>query len=125
MDKLSQIFDLQRSLNKRIGVDTNEISLDDEQIQQWILKFSIALGQENAELIDSTPWKWWAKYQTFDKQNARVEIVDLLHFVVSLAQVVGMNADDVFELYVKKHKVNQIRQDKGYLIKDHSDTEEL
>ena len=28
--------------------------------------------EELAELTDSVPWKWWAKYQKFDEQNARV-----------------------------------------------------
>jgi hypothetical protein len=35
------------------------------------------MSQEIAELTDSVPWKWWAKYQKFDPQNARVEVVDL------------------------------------------------
>lgn len=119
MDKLNEIFELQKTLNKRIGVDTD--AMNDEQRVQWILNYSRALSQELAELIDSVPWKWWAKYQTFDKQNCKVEIVDLFHFLVSLAQSVGMTADEVHELYTKKNKVNHDRQDSGYKEKDHDD----
>ena len=119
MDKLSQMFSLQKELNQRIGVDTD--SMNDDQQVEWILNYSRALSQELAELVDSVPWKWWAKYQTFDKQNARVEIVDLFHFLISLAQTVGLSADDVFELYTKKNKVNHNRQDSGYEKKDESD----
>ncbi len=119
MDKLSQMFSLQKELNKRIGVDTD--SMDDDKRVEWILNYSRALGQELAELVDSVPWKWWAKYQTFDKQNARVEIVDLFHFLISLAQTAGLTADDVFDLYTKKNKVNHNRQDSGYEKKDESD----
>ncbi|RJP59992.1 MAG: dUTPase [Candidatus Auribacter fodinae] len=119
MDKMSEMFDLQKQLNKRIGVDTD--TLDDDGRVQWILNYSRALSQELAELIDSVPWKWWAKYQTFDKQNARVEVVDLFHFLISLAQAVGLTADDVYELYTKKNKVNHQRQDSGYEKKDESD----
>ena len=43
-----------------------------------------------------------AKYQTFDDQNAKVEIVDLFHFLISLAQVMGMTPEDVYQAYVKK-----------------------
>ena len=64
------------------------------------------MSQEIAELTDSVPWKWWAKYQKFDEQNARVEVVDLFHFLISLAQVLGMSADDVFQAYLKKNEVN-------------------
>lgn len=119
MDKMSEMFALQKELNQRIGVDTD--TLDDDGRVQWILNYSRALSQELAELIDSVPWKWWAKYQTFDKQNAQVEVVDLFHFLISLAQAVGLSADDVYELYTKKNKVNHQRQDSGYEKKDESD----
>lgn len=119
MDKLSEMFELQKQLNKRIGVDTD--TMNDDQRVEWTLNYSRALSQELAELVDSVPWKWWAKYQTFDKQNAKVEIVDLFHFLISLAQTVGLSSDDVHELYTKKNKVNHDRQDSGYTKKDESD----
>ena len=71
-------------------------------------------------MVDSVPWKWWAKYQEFDEQNARVEVVDLFHFLISLAQTLGMTADDVHQAYIKKNKVNHERQDSGYSKKDDS-----
>jgi len=95
MDKLENIFELQEQLNSRIGVNMNDMS--DEDRTKWILNYVRAMQQELAELTDSVPWKWWAKYQEFDKQNAKVEIVDLFHFLISLAQVMGMSADDVHE----------------------------
>ena len=64
-----------------------------------------------SELVDSVPWKWWAKYQEFDEQNARVEVVDLFHFLIYLAQTLGMTADDVYDAHTKKNKVNHARQD--------------
>src|SRR5690606_3174145 len=81
MDKLEEIFRLQEELNLRIGVDTRNMS-DEEQVK-WVLNYVRAMQQELAELTDSVPWKWWAKYQNFDKQNARVEIIDLMHFLIS------------------------------------------
>ena len=119
MDKLSEMFALQKELNQRIGVDTD--SMNEDQRKEWLLNYSRALSQELAELIDSVPWKWWAKYQKFDKQNAQVEIIDIFHFLISLAQTAGLSADDVFELYTKKNKVNHNRQDSGYEKKDESD----
>ncbi|MCH2387625.1 MAG: dUTPase, partial [Opitutales bacterium] len=93
MDKLTQIFEMQEELNSRIGVDLKNI--DQEDKTRWILNYTRAMQQELAELTDSVPWKWWAKYQEFDEQNAKVEVVDLFHFLVSLAQALGMTADDV------------------------------
>ena len=110
---------MQYELNKRIGVDTAAMS--DEEKVKWVLNYSRALGQENAELVDSVPWKWWAKYQKFDPQNARVEVVDMLHFLVSLAQVLGMSAQDFYDVYAKKNHINHDRQDSGYTQKNKDD----
>jgi dimeric dUTPase (all-alpha-NTP-PPase superfamily) len=119
MDKFEEIFRMQAALNSRIGVNLPPGT--DEEKAKWILNYSRALQQETAELIDSVPWKWWAKYQKFDEQNAKVEVVDLFHFLVSLAQTLGMSAEDVYQAYVKKNAVNHQRQDSGYVKKDAED----
>ena len=123
MDKMDEIFELQEKLNSRIGVNMSEMNDDDRS--KWILNYIRAMQQELAELTDSVPWKWCAKYQEFDKQNAKVEIVDLFHFLISLAQVMGMTADDVYEAYLKKNKVNHNRQDSGYEKKDENDSRHI
>jgi dimeric dUTPase (all-alpha-NTP-PPase superfamily) len=123
MDKLENIFELQEQLNNRIGV--NMEGMDETEQTKWILNYVRAMQQELAELTDSVPWKWWAKYQEFDKQNAKVEIVDLFHFLISLAQVMGMTADDVHEAYLKKNKVNHNRQESGYSSKDENDSRHI
>jgi len=122
-DTLEEMFRLQAELNRRIGVDTEH--LPEEKQPEWVLNYCRALSQETAELIDSVPWKWWAKYQTYDKQNARIEVIDLFHFLISLAQVVGLSAEDVRNLYLKKHQLNTKRQEDGYRVKNSADNENL
>ncbi len=122
-DMLEEIFRLQGELNRRIGVDT--LNLPEEQQPQWILNYCRALSQEIAELTDSVPWKWWARYQKFDRQNARVEVADMFHFLVSLAQVLGMSAQDIYQAYRQKHQVNLQRQDGGYTTKDENDSRHI
>ena len=114
---------MQKALNERLGVWTEDMS--QEEKTKWLLNYCRAMSQEIAELTDSVPWKWWAKYQKFDEQNARVEVVDLLHFLISLAQVLGMSADDVFNAYVRKNEVNFKRQETGYAIKDEHDSKHI
>jgi dimeric dUTPase (all-alpha-NTP-PPase superfamily) len=123
MDKFEEIFRMQDALNKRIGVNLPPPS--DEEKAKWILNYTRAMQQETAELIDSVPWKWWAKYQKFDEQNAKVEVVDLFHFLVSLAQTLGMTADDVYQAYLKKNAVNHQRQETGYVKKDEADSKHI
>ena len=122
-DQLGELFRMQRDLNERIGVHTE--GMTDAQKTTWLLNYCRAMSQEIAELTDSVPWKWWAKYQKFDEQNARVEVVDLFHFLISLAQVLGMSAEDVFAAYLKKNEVNFKRQDSGYTKKDEHDSKHI
>jgi dimeric dUTPase (all-alpha-NTP-PPase superfamily) len=122
-DQLRELFRMQRALNERIGVRTEGMST--EERTKWLLNYCRAMSQEIAELTDSVPWKWWAKYQKFDEQNARVEVVDLFHFLISLAQVLGMSADDVFQAYIRKNAVNFQRQETGYRVKDEDDSKHV
>ena len=122
-DMLTEIFRMQGELNQRIGVNT--LQMPEAKKPEWVLNYCRAMTQEVAELTDSVPWKWWARYQQFDKQNARVEVADLFHFLVSLAQVLDMSADDIFKAYRKKNEVNFQRQDSGYAAKDANDSKHI
>lgn len=122
-DRLEELWRLQRALNERIGVRTE--GMNEAERVQWILNYCRAMSQEIAELTDSVPWKWWARYQKFDEQNARVEVVDLFHFLISLAQVLGMSAEDVYQAYLKKNEVNFRRQETGYTVKDETDSRHI
>lgn len=44
--------------------------------------FKLAAVLEMAELIESTPWKWW-KGGTADLWNVKIELIDMLHFLTS------------------------------------------
>ena len=114
---------MQQAPNARIGVHTDARSAEEKT--QWIMNDCRAMGQEMAELTDSVPWKWWAKYQKFDEQNARVEVVDLFHFLINMAQVLGLSAADVFAAYVKKNEVNFKRQESGHPEKGHGDSKHI
>ena len=123
MDKLEQLFKMQGALNRQIGVNTE--TMEESERAEWLLNYTRAMTQELAELTDSVPWKWWAKYQKFDQQNAVVELIDLLHFLISACQVMGLSADDVFRIYTQKNAVNLKRQDDGYASKQDDDCQHI
>lgn len=112
MDKLDQIFELQKELNRYLGYDLQNLS-DDQKIT-WILNLTLALNQETGELIDTTPWKWWKKHQTLDLANSKKELIDILHFVISLALTLGMTPEELFQMYLEKNQVNHTRKDNNY-----------
>ena len=62
-----------------------QCQLNEELVPNWLernLRFENAIIVEVAELIDCLGYKWW-KHQEIDEANARVEIVDIWHFVMS------------------------------------------
>lgn len=44
--------------------------------------FKLASILEMAEMIESTPWKWW-KGGSADLWNVKIELIDMLHFMIS------------------------------------------
>jgi dimeric dUTPase (all-alpha-NTP-PPase superfamily) len=122
-DQLHELFQMQKALNERIGV--HAASMSEEKKIEWMAKQSRAVIQKIANLTNKAPWTWLANYQKFEAQNARVEVVDLLHFVISFAQVLGMGADDVFEAYVKMNAVNFRRQESDYCVRDDRDSRHI
>jgi len=83
------------------------------EVNQWLGNYLTALQDEGRELRDELLWKWWSK-DHLDMQNIRVEIVDQLHFWISLALTAGMDAQKVFDIYLQKNAVNFARQESGY-----------
>ncbi len=129
---LAELFELQASLNKRIGHDTQALrdNFDPLKAGQLLNDYLMAASNELEELRDCTYWKHWCKearegrrFELHDLQNARVEVIDLLFFLISMAQCVGLTAQDVVDLYKQKLAVNHTRQDQNYSMaaKDEAD----
>ncbi len=132
-DKLEEIFSLQSHLNDQIFAKQDIRDRDGKVLTMaairaslergdlganglvnlWLRNYNAALKAEAVELEEELLWKWWSKDQ-LDLQNIRVEIVDLMHFLTSLALISGLTPEDFHRLYTKKHAVNQQRQDQGY-----------
>ena len=110
---LQEIFAEQIRLNEKINPDLYKEINDPEIKRQRFLQFELALRQESAEAIDSLNWKWWKKDDD-DWDNIKIELVDMLHFWVSMCTISGLSADEVINLYLKKNELNHKRQNEGY-----------
>ena len=116
-DTLKKIWNMQKDLNKIIGRDTVEAS----NKEKWFFDYITAMEQEIAELKDCLNWKWWSKeyqkhepYAIMDKQNLKVELIDILHFLISTMQIAGFTPEELMNVYEQKHKINIERQQNGY-----------
>ena len=132
-DMLKMIFEMQTDLNDHVFrknhlVDNNGAALTMAGIfnavqegklrvndlpNQWLSNYSKAMREEINELDDDLLWKWWSKDE-IDLQNIRVELIDVLHFLVSAMICAGLTPEKVFDVYQQKHAVNLNRQETGY-----------
>ena len=116
MDKLDEIFALQKSFQDRIKV---ERKLQELPMEAWIQKQSLAMMSEMAELLEEVNFKWWKNPHELNINAIQDELSDIMHFFVSMCLESGMTADDLHKRYISKNKENHDRQDgtsakKGY-----------
>jgi len=144
VDMLTKIFEMQSDLNNHVfsknklgDVTGNTLVMDaifsavnsgnmkvNDLPNTWLSKYSKAMAEELKELDEELLWKWWSKDE-IDIQNIRVELIDILHFLVSAMICAGLTPEKVFDIYCQKHSVNLNRQNSGYskLTKTESDNQ--
>ena len=111
IDRLQEMFDKQKVLQERFyNIKTptdNPVKMSD------MVKTIVA---EIGEILECDQrWKEWRKNPPeVDMVNKRMEVADLWHFVINLTLFSNMDANDVYEEFIKKNKTNHMRQDEGY-----------
>jgi dimeric dUTPase (all-alpha-NTP-PPase superfamily) len=106
MDKLDMIFQLQRSLDDDIA-ERRDLSYSKEV---WMQKEVLAMISELSEVLDEVNFKWWKNPKPVDDAALKGELVDVLHFFVSMCLKSGMDAEELFGLYRAKNQENFDRQ---------------
>lgn len=93
---MQDIFELQHKLNgytlKNIGLDYEQVITDSDLLPVWIENYRKALSAELAELI--------REIEAFGlgTKNGKIEVVDMLHFLVSLSHLVRVTPSEAAEL---------------------------
>lgn len=118
MDKLENIFKYQNQFDTELA---QKRGLTDIPMEQWIQKETLAMMSELAELIDEVNFKWWKNPKPVDSGKVKDELVDILHFFVSMCLKTGMDANELHQRYLNKNKENFARQQgtsekKGYEV---------
>lgn len=132
---LDLLLDLQAKTQKNVyGYDYANMSL--REMMEFTHMNNHAIVDELHELTDSLGgikdgdgsaiWKRWKKaYSTYEKLKfsdlsdsdqleAKFEIIDILHFVFASCAMLGMDAKEVFNMYMSKNVENINRQNNGY-----------
>lgn len=105
-DKLDAIFTMQKALNDEIQETRN---LDFTQ-EEWLQKTLLATFAELAEVLEESGYKWWKNKKPLNEEALKEELVDVLHFFVSLCLRSGMSAEELFDRYCEKNRENFDRQ---------------
>ncbi|NMB45904.1 MAG: dUTPase [Firmicutes bacterium] len=119
MDKLDHIFALQAAFDDELAHRRNL----EGDIETWIQREVLAIVSELGELLAEVNFKWWKNPKPIDTESVKEELVDILHFFVSMCLKAGFSAEDIYLAYLDKNKENFRRQDglsekEGYAVRD-------
>lgn len=114
-DRLAHIFELQQSFDQELA-DKRGLNFD---TATWVQKEVLAIISELGEILDEVNFKWWKNPKEIDRDKLTEEIVDVLHFFVSMCLKVGITPEELYQAYLEKNQENFKRQQgssdrKGY-----------
>lgn len=107
MDKLDEIFMMQKAFQDDLIKNRH---LENIKPNEWIQKQTLAMISELAEVLDEVNFKWWKNEKPINEDAVKEELVDILHFFVSMCLSYGMTAEELHAIYLKKNKENFDRQ---------------
>ncbi len=108
MDRLSHMLEIQQQLNQTIKDKRN---LNHIQPTEWMQKYTLAMLSELAEMLDEVNFKWWKNEKEIDSPALKEELVDILHFFLSMCLAAGMDAEEMYQIYLRKNEENVKRQE--------------
>lgn len=112
-DKLKEMLVLQAEINKAFVPSVKD--MNSKQREEWTARLIFALQNETAELADLINWKWWKKQKKdIDLLEVKFEAVDMLHFLLSIMLIWGMDSNEIYRMYVAKARENLDRQKRKY-----------
>ena len=88
-DMLKEIFRLQEQFDRAVAEHRNLEYRRDVWIQMEVL----AIISELSEILDEVNFKWWKDPKAIDDERLKEEIVDVLHFFVSMCLKAGIGPE--------------------------------
>jgi NTP pyrophosphatase (non-canonical NTP hydrolase) len=111
-DPLGEIFSRQRTLARNF-IPVDELfagSLPSTERQKYLATYSQLLVEEAVEALRELParkfWRPSVAEQPMDEEAWKEEMMDIIHIVVAMCIIGGMDSKEVFERYCKKNDIN-------------------
>ena len=121
MNKLQEVLNTQTQLQNRLGNNIKEMT--EQQLTAYVKNNVFFVTEELHEMTRELPyvkeWKDYSKLTDEDiacrKELAQEEFIDVFTFLMNIALSLELTADEIYDLYFQKNKVNHSRQDNGYV----------
>lgn len=104
---LKEIFRLQSQFDQAVA-DHRGLNYTQEV---WIQKEVLAIIAELSEVLEEVNFKWWKDPQKINQERLKEEIVDVLHFFVSMCLKAGLGPEELYQAYLAKNRENFARQE--------------
>jgi len=112
-DKLETMYNLQKNLAVGYGVEPK--SIDTKEGQNQIKHLVFCCVEEMFEMTNTLKNRPWTKTEVpVDRQHFLDELADMLAFFMELLVMTGLTVDEIFEIYLRKLKINRFRRESGY-----------
>jgi dimeric dUTPase (all-alpha-NTP-PPase superfamily) len=111
----TNMLDEMMSLQKQFGSKFCDFDkLTDNEKKVWTKEYILCLIDEVSELMNQIQFKHWKKSEDINETEVKYELIDMMHFLLSLMLVWKMDPIEVFSMYVAKNRENFNRQKGGY-----------
>jgi NTP pyrophosphatase (non-canonical NTP hydrolase) len=113
-DMLESLFSMQTQLMKKYNVQY-PVSLHTKDGQFKLREMAWYVVEEVGEAMNVLKNRPWTNYQIpIDENHYKEELSDIMHFYIELLIMSGLSAKDMYDLYCRKHAVNNFRTVSGY-----------
>ena len=121
MNQLQKVLDTQTELQNRLG--NNIKKMTEQQKTVYVKNNVFFVTEELHEMTRELPYvKEWKDYSQLSgediarrKELAQEEFIDVFTFLMNIALTLELTADEIYDIYFQKNKVNHERQDNGYV----------
>lgn len=108
-DHIGASFDVLLNLQSKIESQWGRLPDPEnpENVSQYIREVALCLEDELHETLAHVHWKPWKTPRGFkNREKYRVELADVLHFVLDLYLAAGLTGSDIYADYLAKHQEN-------------------
>jgi hypothetical protein len=116
VDKLEEIYELQKKFTERFFKEKQNLTLEQvrnskEDLVKWNKEYILALIAEATEVLNEVDWKMHKEMHlpTDARHRLLEESIDVMKFLLGLMIVNGFSKEDIYDMFIAKSKIVEKR----------------